>query len=89
MQASARKKRQQEFSNLDDHEIRDRLIRTEEEVKYLRLQVDQMQVKLNTLLEIMQQAKGAKWVLLLAASVSGFLAAKGAVLFGWLQGMPR
>lgn len=67
--------------NLDQ---RDRLVRLEENVKHLRSQVDGLQKGMDEVVSIMQQAKGARWVILAAASVGGFLATKAATFMGML-----
>lgn len=62
----------------DNH---DRLITLEAEVRYMRRELDNINAKVNAMHDLLQQGKGAKWVLFALATGSGFIAAKfGAVI---------
>lgn len=59
-----------------ESDTRDRVIRLETEVQHLRTTVESMDAKLTELTTMLQQAKGARWVLWFLIMVGGFLAAK-------------
>ena len=66
----------------DEIAIRERLVRLETKVELLTTQTAEVKKNTDDLVAIMQQAKGAKWILLIAASVGGFLATKLASFAG-------
>ena len=67
-----------------ESDTRDRVIRLEAEVAQLTRTVASMNEKLTELHEVFQQAKGARWMVLVMASIGGFLAAKIVPLFSYL-----
>lgn len=59
-----------------ESDTRDRVIRLETEVGHLRTTVESMDAKLTELTTILQQARGARWVLVVSVAIGGFIAAK-------------
>ena len=68
---------------LDDS--RDRLIRLETEVQHLQVKVDDYGQKVNAMHSLLLQAKGARWAIITAAAIGGFISAKLAPFFPWLK----
>jgi len=66
-------------------DTRDRLIRVESDLAHLRQDFEKMSETLGEVHNIMTQAKGARWMILLMATVGGFIATKGAALLGILK----
>lgn len=54
-------------------DTRDRLIRLEAEMDGFQKTVEEMSLKVSVMHDIMMQAKGARWLLLGAAGIIGFL----------------
>lgn len=54
-------------------DTRDRLIRLETEMDGFQKTVEDMSLKVNAMHDVMMQAKGARWLLLGAAGLLGFL----------------
>ena len=61
----------------------------EYQMKQTEAKIDDLAHKVDSLVELLQQAKGARWTILAMSGVGGFLAAKGATLTAWLGSMPR
>jgi hypothetical protein len=70
-------------------DTRDRLIALESDVKHLTATVDDMAVSVKEMAQLLQQAKGAKWVIITAAAVGGFLSAKLGAFLPWLSLSPK
>ncbi len=69
----------------DDHDtLRERLVRLETKIEVQDSRLQKIERDTAILVEIMQQAKGAKWILLIAASIGGFIATKAASVIGIL-----
>ena len=67
---------------MDD--TRDRLIRLEAEMDGVQKTIDEMSHKVSVMHDIMMQAKGARWLLLGAAGLLGFMSSLiGKVLPLW------
>ena len=73
----------------DAADTRDRVIALESDMKHLTLQVDAMAEKVAAMHDILQQAKGVRWLIIAAASVGGFVAAKIGMFLPWLAVPPR
>ena len=71
---------------MTDHDTRDRLIALERDVVHLTKAVSEMTVKVSQMHEILQQAKGVRWILAIMAALGGALATK---LAWMIPGMPR
>lgn len=67
-----------------DNEHGERIAVLETRVQALTDSVDKLTVQVETLVGLFQQAKGAKWVLMAAAGIGGYLAGKGAFMAAWL-----
>lgn len=67
-----------------ESDTRDKVIRLETEVAHLRSDVAAMRGQLTELTEIFQQAKGARWVLIVSVAIGGFIAAKVSPLLALL-----
>lgn len=64
-------------------DTRDRVIRLEAEVEGLKKTVDGMSAKVSEMHAILQQAKGARYIVVVAAGLGGFISAKLGHLFPW------
>ena len=66
-------------------DTRDRLIRVESDLEHLRADFGEMKKTLDEVHDIMTQAKGARWLIMVMAAVGGFLATKAATIMGLLK----
>ena len=73
----------------DATDTRDRVIKLESDLRHLTDAVDGMSAKVTDMHDLMNQAKGARWLILTAAAIGGFLSAKLAALMPWLTFPPR
>ena len=55
-------------------DTRDRVIRMEAELDYMATQLKDMQGKVNAMHELLMQAKGMKWLIVVMAAIAGFAA---------------
>ncbi len=67
-------------------DTRDRVIRLEAEVESLSEKVTSMDAKVTAMHELLLQAKGARWFLIAAAGLGGFISAKLTMFLPWLGG---
>jgi hypothetical protein len=73
----------------DSTDTRDRVIKLESDMKHLTDAVEGMAVKVSAMHDLLQQARGARWLILTAAAIGGFVSAKLAPLLPWLSFPPR
>lgn len=52
-------------------DTRDRVIRLEAEVEHISAQLTEMSTKVSAMHDVLMQAKGAKWVVVVAAAIVG------------------
>ena len=72
-----------------DADLLDRMARMETNIAHMSVAVERNTEMLEAFKNILQQARGAKWVIVLAASIAGFLGSKiGAVLW-FMEGLPK
>lgn len=57
-------------------DTRDRVIRMEGKVEQLERKIDDLDAKVTEMHQLLTEAKGARWVLMLMIGVGGFVAAK-------------
>ncbi|HWD14288.1 MAG TPA: hypothetical protein VG519_13140 [Pseudochrobactrum sp.] len=57
-------------------DTRDRVIRMEGKVEQLERKIDDLDAKVTEMHQLLTQAKGARWMLMLMIGVGGFVAAK-------------
>ena len=69
--------------------LRERVARLETKVDNLSEALDKAVTKVDEMHGVMMQAKGARWVLIAAASIAGALAGFAAKFTGLLSGLPR
>lgn len=69
--------------------LRERVARLETKVDHLSESLSRVVTKLDEVHNVMMQAKGARWVLIAAASIAGALAGFAAKFTGLLGGLPR
>jgi len=69
--------------------LRERVTRLETKVDNLNEALDKAVTKLDEMHNVMMQAKGARWVLIAAASLAGALAGVAAKFSGLIGGLPR
>lgn len=67
----------------DTTDTRDRVIRLEAEVAHQTQKIEAMADQVSEMHNLIMQAKGARWAILAAASVGGFIAAKLSLFFPW------
>ena len=69
--------------------LRERVARLETKVDHLSEALDNAITKVDEMHGVMMQAKGARWVLIAAASIAGALAGFAAKFTGLVSGLPR
>lgn len=69
--------------------LRERVARLETKVDHLSEALDKAVKKVDEMHGVMMQAKGARWVLIAAASIAGALAGFAAKFTGLIGGLPR
>ena len=69
--------------------LRERVARLETKVDHLSEALDKAVTKVDEMRGVMMQAKGARWVLIAAASIAGALAGFAAKFTGLISGLPR
>lgn len=69
-----------------EDDTRDRLIAVEKDIEYVREKQAEIAKKVTDMHDLLMQAKGARWVILAAASVGAFVATKAAM---WTGILPR
>lgn len=57
-------------------DTRDRVIKLESKVEQLEKTIDAMSEKVTEMHELLIQAKGARWMLMILVAIGGFMAAK-------------
>lgn len=57
-------------------DTRDRVIRMESKVEQLERKIDDMDAKVSEMHQLLTQAKGARWMLIVMVGFGGFAAAK-------------
>lgn len=57
-------------------DTRDRVIRMESQVEQLEKKIDDLDKKVTEMHQLLTQAKGARWMLMLMIGLGGFVAAK-------------
>ncbi|MDR6874797.1 hypothetical protein J2Y55_005835 [Bosea sp. BE125] len=67
----------------DMTDTRDRVIALERDVKHLTEQVDDMADKVAAMHDILMQARGVRWIIVLMAGVGGFIASKLGAFIPW------
>jgi hypothetical protein len=70
-------------------DTRDRVIKLESDLKHLTDSVESMSAKVTAMHDLLNQARGARWLILTAAAIGGFVSAKLAALVPWLSSAPR
>ncbi len=69
---------------MTEPEIRERLVRLETEMEHITAKLDDVSKKVTLLVDLLNQAKGARWIIGIVAAIIGFAAAKLAPLVGML-----
>ena len=67
-------------------DTRDRVIRLETEIDHMASQVKDMQTKVNAMHELLMQAKGMKYLIVIMAAVAGFFASFAAKYIPFMRG---
>jgi hypothetical protein len=73
----------------DQTDTRDRVIKLESDLRHLTDSVESMSTKVTAMHDLLQQARGARWLILTAAAIGGFVSAKLAAFVPWLSFTPR
>lgn len=71
---------------MNEPEIRERLVRLETQVGHITTSLDDVSLKVTELVNLLNQAKGARWMIGIVAALVGFAGAKLAPFIGI---MPR
>jgi len=72
-----------------DADLRDRMARLETNISHISVELERNTVMLETLNNVLQQARGAKWALMLIASIAGFLGSKIGTVLADMAGLPK
>ena len=73
----------------DQTDTRDRVIKLERDLEHLTATVEKMAGHVEEMRNLFLQAKGARWFIITAASIGGFVAAKIGAFIPWLSFPPR
>jgi hypothetical protein len=73
----------------DSTDTRDRVIKLESDLQHLTNAVESMSAKVTAMHDLLNQARGARWLILTAAAIGGFISAKLAAFVPWLSVTPR
>jgi hypothetical protein len=73
----------------DSSDTRDKVIKLERDMEHLTTTVDKMAGHVEEMRNLFIQAKGARWFIITAASLGGFLAAKVGAFLPWMSFPPR
>lgn len=69
-------------------DTRDKVVALEVKVLHLTQTIESMDEKLTEVHSLFLQAKGARWAIVGAATVGGFIAAKAAAWLPWIASLP-
>lgn len=72
-----------------DAELLDRIARLETNISHMSVALERNTEMLETLNNVLQQARGAKWALMLIASIAGFLGFKIGAVLEFMAGLPK
>lgn len=72
-----------------DADLLDRIARLETNISHMSVALERNTEMLETLNNVLQQARGAKWALMLIASIAGFLGFKIGALLEFMAGLPK
>ena len=72
-----------------DADLRDRMARLETNISHISVALERNTEMLETLNNVLQQARGAKWALMLIASIAGFLGFKIGAVLEFMAGLPK
>ena len=72
-----------------DADLLDRIARLETNISHMSVALERNTEMLETLNNVLQQARGAKWALMLIASIAGFLGSKIGTVLGFMAGLPK
>jgi len=67
-----------------ESDTRDRVIRMEADLLNLRNDFDEANQKITAMHDLLQQAKGVRWLIVIMATIGGFVASKIGSLLPWL-----
>lgn len=73
----------------DATDTRDRVIALESDLKHLSESVKVMAAQVAEMHTLLQQAKGARWAIIGAATIGGFVAAKIGSVLPWISTLPK
>lgn len=72
-----------------DADLMDRMARLETNISHMSVALERNTEMLETLNNVLQQARGAKWALMLIASIAGFLGFKIGAVLEFMAGLPK
>lgn len=72
-----------------DADLLDRIARLETNISHMSVALERNTEMLETLNNVLQQTRGAKWALMLIASIAGFLGFKIGAVLEFMAGLPK
>lgn len=69
---------------MTDQDLRERLVTLEVEMRHVRQSNDELKVAVQEMRDILTQAKGARWVIIVSAAVGGALITYAPKVATWL-----
>lgn len=72
-----------------DADLLDRIARLETNISHMSVALERNTEMLETLNNVLQQARGAKWALMLIASIAGFLGFQIGAVLEFMAGLPK
>ena len=72
-----------------DADLMDRMARLETNISHMSVALERNTEMLETLNNVLQHARGAKWALMLIASIAGFLGSKIGAVLEFMVGLPK
>ena len=72
-----------------DADLLDRIARLETNISHMSVALERNTEMLETLNNVLQQARGAKWALMLIASIAGFLGFKIGAVLEFMAALPK
>ena len=70
-------------------DTRDRVIKVAADLEHLTEKVEEMSATVSDLRDLLQQAKGVRWLIIVMATIGGFIASKVGAILPWLSIPPR
>jgi hypothetical protein len=69
----------------DANDTRDRVIKLTSDMEHLTARFDEVAAKVAVMHDLLQSARGARWMILTAAAIGGFVSAKIGAFLPWIN----